>query len=379
MDQEKIGKFIAKKRKQKGITQREFAEKLGVTDKTVSRWENAHYLPDISLFHNICEILEIEVTELLEGESLKNDIGKEEVKETIMKIVDISSDEVKKKKEKTIKISIFIICMIIILFATLLWIVKNRKIEQKYKLGDLVPFPKQIAFKEKEDGWLCYFDIEYIQSNIEYPYYYGYNCENLKYEELYDFMPVGTDADENGIYEYKTTTNHPQYVYNRNYSADMRIINEYFNKYKFNTVISMEDLNELDLKYISKEDVLELYNEAIESPKIMKWGKNIITQKEVYLTKSLTKDNYTWIMGYMVKWGYIYYVNIELKIKDDYLSDLIKEDVATEEQKKIYQNIIAIEEYILEKQSFNLPKNLENKRPYSFLSENLSKIRHIED
>ena len=366
MDQEKIGKFIAKKRKQKGITQREFAEKLGVTDKTVSRWENAHYLPDISLFHNICEILEIEVTELLEGESLKNDIGKEEVKETIMKIVDISSDEVKKKKEKTIKISIFIICMIIILFATLLWIVKNRKIEQKYKLGDLVPFPKQIAFKEKEDGWLCYFDIEYIQSNIEYPYYYGYNCENLKYEELYDFMPVGTDADENGIYEYKTTTNHPQYVYNRNYSADMRIINEYFNKYKFNTVISMEDLN-------------ELYNEAIESPKIMKWGKNIITQKEVYLTKSLTKDNYTWIMGYMVKWGYIYYVNIELKIKDDYLSDLIKEDVATEEQKKIYQNIIAIEEYILEKQSFNLPKNLENKRPYSFLSENLSKIRHIED
>ena len=125
--------------------------------------------------------------------------------------------------------------------------------------------------------------------------------------------------------------------------------------------------------------MLELYNEAIESPKIMKWGKNIITQKEVYLTKSLTKDNYTWIMGYMVKWGYIYYVNIELKIKDDYLSDLIKEDVATEEQKKIYQNIIAIEEYILEKQSFNLPKNLENKRPYSFLSENLSKIRHIED
>jgi len=379
MNQEKIGKFIADMRKKKGITQKEFAEKLGVTDKTVSRWENGHYLPDVSLFFIICKILDIEVIELLEGEKKEQVISKEDVKETIKKIVDISSDEVKKKKEKIIKISIIIIIILIILFGTLLWIVKNKKIEREYKLGDLVPFPKQIAFREKEDGWLCYFDIEYIQSNIEYPYYYGYNCENLKYEELYDFMPVGTDADENGIYEYKTTTNHPQYVYNRNYSADMRIINEYFNKYKFNTVISMEDLNELDLKYISKEDVLELYNEAIESPKIMKWGKNIITQKEVYLTKSLTKDNYTWIMGYMVKWGYIYYVNIELKIKDDYLSDLIKEDVATEEQKKIYQNIIAIEEYILEKQSFNLPKNLENKRPYSFLSENLSKIRHIED
>ncbi len=47
MDQEKIGKFIAEKRKAKDITQKDFAEMLNVTDKTVSRWENGHYLPDV--------------------------------------------------------------------------------------------------------------------------------------------------------------------------------------------------------------------------------------------------------------------------------------------------------------------------------------------
>lgn len=51
MDQEKIGKFISERRKKKKITQKEFAELLGVTDKTVSRWENDHYLPDVSLFN----------------------------------------------------------------------------------------------------------------------------------------------------------------------------------------------------------------------------------------------------------------------------------------------------------------------------------------
>lgn len=73
MDQIKIGKFISEKRKQKNMTQIELADKLGVTNKSVSRWENGKNMPDISLFIPICEILNISVNELIIGEEIKDD------------------------------------------------------------------------------------------------------------------------------------------------------------------------------------------------------------------------------------------------------------------------------------------------------------------
>lgn len=76
MNQEKIGKFIAKMRKEKNMTQVEMANKLGITDRAVSKWENGRGLPDISLLKNLSQILDISITELLSGE--KNSINKTE-------------------------------------------------------------------------------------------------------------------------------------------------------------------------------------------------------------------------------------------------------------------------------------------------------------
>lgn len=73
MDQIKIGKFISEQRKNKGMTQIEFAEKLGVTNKSVSRWETGRNMPDVSLFIPICELLEISVNELIIGEKIEKD------------------------------------------------------------------------------------------------------------------------------------------------------------------------------------------------------------------------------------------------------------------------------------------------------------------
>ena len=61
MDQEKIGKFIANCRREKNFTQQELAEKLGVSDRSVSNWENGKNMPDLSLFKPLCEILEITI------------------------------------------------------------------------------------------------------------------------------------------------------------------------------------------------------------------------------------------------------------------------------------------------------------------------------
>jgi transcriptional regulator with XRE-family HTH domain len=73
MDQEKIGKFIAELRREMGLTQRELAEKLSVSDKTVSKWECGKGLPEVSLMLPLCEVLGITVNELLSGEKLEND------------------------------------------------------------------------------------------------------------------------------------------------------------------------------------------------------------------------------------------------------------------------------------------------------------------
>ena len=68
MNQKKIGAFIAECRKRKKLTQLELAEKLGVTDRSVSNWENGVCLPDASLYRLLCNILQISINELFAGE-----------------------------------------------------------------------------------------------------------------------------------------------------------------------------------------------------------------------------------------------------------------------------------------------------------------------
>ena len=70
MNQEKIGKFIATLRKEHSMTQKELAQRLGVSDKTVSKWETGRGLPEISIMRCLCDTLEISINELLSGDRL---------------------------------------------------------------------------------------------------------------------------------------------------------------------------------------------------------------------------------------------------------------------------------------------------------------------
>ena len=72
MNQENIGKFIAECRKEKNMTQQELAEKLGVTDRAISNWENGRRLPDLSLISLVANELDVSVAELLNGRKLNN-------------------------------------------------------------------------------------------------------------------------------------------------------------------------------------------------------------------------------------------------------------------------------------------------------------------
>ena len=118
MDQVKIGKLIAECRKAKKLTQVELAEKLGVTDKSVSKWENGNCLPDVSLYKKICEILDITLNEFFAGEKLSDEKFKEVADNNLLSALENSvftfKDKIDfyKRKWKKEHISKMILCFI---------------------------------------------------------------------------------------------------------------------------------------------------------------------------------------------------------------------------------------------------------------------------
>ena len=96
MNQEKIGSFIAKCRKEKKMTQSELAEKLGVTDKSIGNWENGRNMPDLSLFKPLCDELGITINDLLSGEKISKDKYQEKFEENIVNTIDYSARRINK-------------------------------------------------------------------------------------------------------------------------------------------------------------------------------------------------------------------------------------------------------------------------------------------
>lgn len=95
MDQVKIGKFIAECRKRNNLTQMQLAEKLNITDRAISKWENGKAMPDSSIMLDLCKELKINVNELLSGEVIKMDNYNEKAEELLI--------EMKKQKEEADK------------------------------------------------------------------------------------------------------------------------------------------------------------------------------------------------------------------------------------------------------------------------------------
>ena len=100
MDLDKIGKFIALNRKNKGLTQEQLAEKLGVTNKTISRWETGKYMPDLSLLKPLSEELGITLNELLSGEKIEEQKIVENTERNILNTIDYSSKKVEIEHKK---------------------------------------------------------------------------------------------------------------------------------------------------------------------------------------------------------------------------------------------------------------------------------------
>lgn len=112
MNQVKIGKFISEKRKEKKLTQQQLAEKLGVSDRAISNWENGKNMPDISLFPIISRELDVTVNDLMSGEK----VDKKEYQEKFEENIIYTIDETIKKENKFLKIILWTIFSFIFLF-----------------------------------------------------------------------------------------------------------------------------------------------------------------------------------------------------------------------------------------------------------------------
>lgn len=125
MDLIKIGKYIAEKRKALGLTQKQLAEQLGMSDKSVSKWERGICLPDVSVYMELCGILGISMNEFLAGE----DISEENiVKIAEDNLIQVAKDS--KAKQKNLKVIIAVMLLITVLTVSVLGSMIFRRLSQ---------------------------------------------------------------------------------------------------------------------------------------------------------------------------------------------------------------------------------------------------------
>lgn len=127
MDQNKIGKFIAESRKKQGLTQAQLAEKLNITDRAVSKWENGKTMPDSSIMLELCQVLRITVNDLLNGEIVSPEEYTRKLEDRLM--------EATRGKERSDKMLLWLMCGMFLLYLLVDIIITNLDAVARWKDG----------------------------------------------------------------------------------------------------------------------------------------------------------------------------------------------------------------------------------------------------
>lgn len=165
MNQIKIGKFIANERKAKKMTQLEFAEKLGVSNKSVSRWETGRNMPDMSVINIICQELDITITEFFSGERIAPQEMVSKAEERIITTIDNSNKEINKKRKE------LLVTIIVLILSVILSI--SSSINHIASMSERDTFvPNYSITEDYQTLYYCCgteFEKEYIKIEIENP------------------------------------------------------------------------------------------------------------------------------------------------------------------------------------------------------------------
>ena len=160
MDQIKIGKFIAECRKKNNLTQMQLAEKLNITDRAISKWENGKGMPDSGIMLDLCNELKISVNELLSGEVIKMDVYNEKLEQNLI-------DMVKQKEEsdkRLLTMEIVIGVLISIVFFVLILIASFGEMEDWLRVAliitGFIPFMIMVPFAIRIEQIAGYYECQ---------------------------------------------------------------------------------------------------------------------------------------------------------------------------------------------------------------------------
>ena len=134
MDQEKIGVFISTLRKEQGMTQQQLADAIGVSNKTISKWECGKGMPELALIVPLCHILQISINEFLSGEHLLENGYTEKAEVNMMNLLQETENSKKKSRSSLLA---FEITVIIFLFVVLYSVITNMGISMNMLFVDM--------------------------------------------------------------------------------------------------------------------------------------------------------------------------------------------------------------------------------------------------
>ena len=165
MNQEKIGKFILELRREKNMTQQELADRIGVTDRAISKWENGRGLPDLSLMMPLCK--ELGITKLISGEQIEKEDYQSKLEENIFKTIDYTNKKIA-NKNKIFKIVVGTIITIVLIVGLMFFVDVNRMNNNDpvvfstwgFKYAPLVDFHEEKIISEVENYLLEKLDNE---------------------------------------------------------------------------------------------------------------------------------------------------------------------------------------------------------------------------
>ncbi len=135
MDQIKIGKFIQEKRKEKKLTQSELAEKLNITDRAISKWENGVCLPDAGTMPELCEILSISINDLFSGEKVDMKDNEKKLEENLLEMAKMKEE----KDRLLLRLEIVLGLILVLFWLAICFIVSIIDMEESTKLWIIFP------------------------------------------------------------------------------------------------------------------------------------------------------------------------------------------------------------------------------------------------
>lgn len=160
MDQIKIGKFIQERRKEKKITQSKLAERLNVTDRAISKWENGNCLPDVSNIHELCKILDITINDLFSGKIVDMKDNEKVLEKNLLDVV--RQKEESDKRLLAMEIICGVLCLIPLLFSIILVevIIMEEWKATLILLASLLPLLVVTPFMLKTEQIAGYYECE---------------------------------------------------------------------------------------------------------------------------------------------------------------------------------------------------------------------------